>query len=94
MKGVNKEYIIKISRQLKRVHIPKKQQEWKGQNVKIRMDNVWPHTVKVVSDYLCNAGFIIVPYPPYSPDLAPNDFFLFVSVFIEAHSYITRMLFG
>ncbi len=74
-KDVNKKCFIKIFRQLKRVHIPKKRLEWKDQNVKIHADNVRLHTAKVVSDYLCKASFIIVPHPPYSRDLAPNDFF-------------------
>ncbi len=41
------------------------------------MDNAALHTEKVVSNYLCKAGFIIVLHPPYSPDLAPNVFFFF-----------------
>ncbi len=39
MKGVNKEYIVKMFCQLKRVHIPKKRLEWKDRNVKIHTDN-------------------------------------------------------
>ncbi|KAJ8961075.1 hypothetical protein NQ318_008751 [Aromia moschata] len=30
-----------------------------------------------VADYLVKAGITVVPQPPYSPDLAPLDFFLF-----------------
>jgi hypothetical protein len=26
---------------------------------------------------------VVVPHPPYSPDLAPSDFFLFPKVYIE-----------
>ena len=31
----------------------------------------------IVTDYLNKMGIKTVPYPPYSPDLAPCDFWLF-----------------
>jgi len=30
-----------------------------------------------VTGYLASLGWTIIPHPPYSPDLAPCDFFLF-----------------
>ena len=35
------------------------------------------HNSILVIDYLTNVSIKTVPHPPYSPDLAPNDFWLF-----------------
>jgi histone-lysine N-methyltransferase SETMAR len=43
----------------------------------IHVDNAKPHTSKISIEKIEELGFILVPQPPYSPDLAPCDFFLF-----------------
>ncbi len=35
-----------------------------------------PHAHRDVVDYLTEEGIEIIPHPPYSPDLAPCDFWL------------------
>lgn len=40
----------------------------------LHIDNARPH---LVDDYLTRNGLTRLPHPPYSPDLAPSDFFLF-----------------
>ena len=40
-------------------------------------DNARPHSLSKVVDYIKNSGFEIMEQPPYSPDLAPCDFWLF-----------------
>jgi transposase len=45
-------------------------------NMKFLHDNARPHVTKEVISYLDEAGIKIVPHPPYSPDLAPSDFWL------------------
>ena len=40
-------------------------------------DNAQVRDSILVTDYLTKMGIKTVPYPPYSPDLAPWDFFLF-----------------
>ena len=35
------------------------------------------HTVRSVQQFLIKNGMILVPYPPYSPNLAPSNFFSF-----------------
>ena len=37
----------------------------------------WVHNSILVTDYLTRMGIKTVPYPPYSPDLASCDFWLF-----------------
>ena len=40
-------------------------------------DNASPHKAKIVEDYLEEQELQVLPNPPYSPDLAPCDFWLF-----------------
>ena len=40
-------------------------------------DNAPVHNSILVTDYLTRLGIKIVPHAPYSPDLAPCDFWLF-----------------
>ena len=40
-------------------------------------DNAPDHNSILVTDYLTKMGIKTVPLPPYSPDLAPSDFWLF-----------------
>ncbi len=41
----------------------------------LHMDNASPHTALPTRNYLLQTGTQVVPHPPYSPDMAPNDFF-------------------
>ena len=41
------------------------------------MDNARSHTSKATCEYMTEHGMDRMPHPPYSPDLAPCDFFLF-----------------
>ena len=42
-----------------------------------QQDNTPVHNSVLVTDYLSKMGFKTLPHPPYSPDLAPCDFWLF-----------------
>lgn len=43
-------------------------------------DNAPAHSAARTMDYLTTSGVQMLPHPPYSPDLAPCDFFLFPTV--------------
>jgi len=43
----------------------------------VHADNARPHTARVVGEYMDANCLRKAPHPPYSPDLAPCDFFLF-----------------
>jgi transposase len=45
--------------------------------VVVHADNARPHVAKRVNQYLEDNNLKSAPHPPYSPDLAPNNFFLF-----------------
>lgn len=45
-----------------------------SKGIKLHIDNARPHLVQNKFDEL---GISRLPHPPYSPDLAPSDFFLF-----------------
>ena len=40
-------------------------------------DNARPHKTKQVLDKIASMGMVELEHPPYSPDLAPCDFYLF-----------------
>jgi histone-lysine N-methyltransferase SETMAR len=43
-------------------------------------DNARPHIAKLTREKLLKLGWVTVPHPPYSPDLAPTDYHLFCSL--------------
>ena len=43
-------------------------------------DNAWTHVAIPVKKYLENSGWEVLPYAPYSPDLASSDYHLFRSM--------------
>ena len=45
--------------------------------VKLLHDNARPHVTKNVKNFLQEKEISLLPHPPYSPDLAPCDFWLF-----------------
>ncbi|UYV76498.1 SMARCD2 [Cordylochernes scorpioides] len=65
--------------------IKRQSAEWRGQGKRFEKkarkwtngDNARPHTAHLVTGFLAKNGTQILPQPPYSPDTAPNDFFLF-----------------
>ncbi len=46
----------------------------------IHMDNTSSHTAGLTLQHLRNLGWTVIPQPPYSPDLALNDFWLYPRV--------------
>ena len=52
---------------------------WRSNNWMLHHDNAPVHRSSLVSDFLENHDTVTVPQPPYSSDLAPADYFLFLS---------------
>ncbi|GFU27077.1 mariner Mos1 transposase [Trichonephila clavipes] len=49
-------------------------------------DNARPHTAMVIQQKLNALGWEVLGHPPYSPDIAPSDYYLFRSL----QNYLTR----
>ncbi|CAM4960467.1 unnamed protein product [Rotaria socialis] len=55
----------------------RKQRKSNGtKGIKLLRDNASPHRHSDVINYLTQEGINIIPHPPYSPDLAPCDYWL------------------
>ncbi|CAK9801777.1 Histone-lysine N-methyltransferase SETMAR [Anthophora quadrimaculata] len=54
-------------------------------------DNARPHKAQETMKKIKDLGWKIIDHPPYSPDLAPSDFFLFSNLkrFLRGRSYET-----
>ena len=60
--------------------------------VVFHQDNARPHTSLVTRQKLLQLGWDILPHPPYSPDLAPSDYYLFRSLqnFLDGKTFISN----
>lgn len=43
-------------------------------------DNAKPHTARIVKTYLEGQDWEVLSHPPYSPDIAASDYYLFRSM--------------
>ena len=55
-------------------------------------DNAPVHTAKIAVEAAKRCSFRILPHPPYSPDLAPSDFYLFPKLKEELRESSTQMI--
>lgn len=60
-----------------RSEIKEKRRGMLSRGVLLQQDNARTHTAQVAIDEAMKCGFEILPHPPYSPDLAPSDYYLF-----------------
>ncbi|UYV63819.1 K02A2.6-like, partial [Cordylochernes scorpioides] len=74
---VNKEYYLQVMRNLREAIRQKRPDLWKNKKWLLHHDNAPAHTSLLVRDFLAKNNTLMMPQPPYSPDLAPCDFFLF-----------------
>ncbi len=76
---INANYTIIILGKFRK-HLRIKRPEMVKQEWFLHWDNVPVHTATVVKNWLAARVIQVLPHPPYSPDLAPADFFLFRKV--------------
>ena len=74
---VNKEYYVEVLREFRKRFRRKRPALFKSGQWHFHQDNVSVHNSILVTDYLTKMGIKTVPHPPYSPDLASCDFWLF-----------------
>lgn len=48
--------------------------------VRLLHDNVAVHTARITHDAICDYGFQQIHHPPYTPYIAPNDYYRFWSL--------------
>ncbi|UYV60651.1 hypothetical protein LAZ67_1001762 [Cordylochernes scorpioides] len=73
---INNKIYCKSLEKLKRA-ISTKWLGLKGCQIKFHQDNARPHTAQQILAQIFRYGWILMPHPAYSPDLAPSDFYLF-----------------
>ena len=74
---VNKEYYVEVLREFRKRFRQKRPALFKSGQWHFQQDNAPVHNSILVTDYLTKMGIKTVPQLPYSPDLAPCDFWLF-----------------
>ena len=74
---VNKEYYAEVLREFKKRFRRKRPALFKSGQWHFHQDNAPVHNSILVTDYLTKIGIKTVAHPPYSPDLAPCDIWLF-----------------
>ncbi|PNF41538.1 hypothetical protein B7P43_G12319 [Cryptotermes secundus] len=80
---INKEFYHDVLRLLRENMRRKRPEKWRTNNWVLHHDNARPHTADIVQEFLAKNKMAVVPHPPYSPDLAPCDFFLFLKMKIK-----------
>ena len=55
----------------------RKEEECCPKKVLLHHDNARPHTAAATVETVQQLGFELLQHPPYSPDLAPNDYHIF-----------------
>ena len=74
---VNKEYYVEVLREFRKRFRRKRPALFKSGQWHFHQDNAPVHNSILVTDYWSKMGIKTVPQPPYSPDIAPCDFWLF-----------------
>ena len=70
-------HYVEVLREFRKRFLGKRPALFKSGQWHFQQDNAPVHNSILVTDYLTKMGIKTVPPPPYSPDLAPCDFWLF-----------------
>ncbi|UYV66959.1 hypothetical protein LAZ67_4003454 [Cordylochernes scorpioides] len=76
----NQHHYLDVLRRLREAVRQKRLEKWHQKNWLWHHENARPHTAVTVQLYLAKHGIALLPQPPYSPDLAPNDFFIYPKI--------------
>ena len=74
---VNKESYVEVLREFRKRFLGKRPALFKSAPWHFHQNNAPVHNSILVTDYLIKMGIKTVAHPPYCPDLAPCDFWLF-----------------
>ena len=73
-------YYVKVLREFRKRFHRKSPALFKSGQWHFQQDNAPVHNSILVTDYFTKMGIKTVRHPPYSPDLAPSDFWLFAKL--------------
>ena len=74
---VNATFYVKVLKHLRENVRRKWPDQWRNNTWLLHHDNAPAQDALLTRRFLTNKNMTVVPHPPYSPDLAPSDFFLF-----------------
>jgi len=74
---VNSGFYCEVLRRLREKVRRHRPQLWREQTWLLHHDNALAYTAVLTQKFLAANKIHVIPHPPYSPDLAPCDFFLF-----------------
>ena len=74
---VNKEFYLNVMKRLRAAVRRKRPEAWTNNTWILHHDNAPAHASLLKCEFLMKHETTVVPQPPYSPDVAPEDFFLF-----------------
>jgi len=88
---VNKQLYQEVLSRLRDAVRRKRPELWENQTWMLHHDNAPAHELLLIRSYLAKHQTSVVPHPPYSPDLAPADFFLFpkLKTTLKGHHFQT-----
>ncbi|KAJ4442525.1 hypothetical protein ANN_04112 [Periplaneta americana] len=75
---VTKELYVEILRRLRDAVRRKRPEKWVENNWFLMHDNAPAHRAIIVKNFLARHNITALDHPPYSPDLSPPDYFLFL----------------
>ena len=70
-----KRYRTQLMRLSRALREKRPQYEQRGEKVILQHDNARPHVAKPVETYLETVKLEVLPHQPYSPDIAPSDYY-------------------
>jgi len=73
---VNGHFYVQVLQRLRNAVRRKRRDKWQVEWF-LHHDNALSHTSLVVQQFLAEKSIPVITQPPYSPDLAPSDFWLF-----------------
>ena len=74
---VNVTFYVEILKRLRENVRRKRPDQWRNNTWLLHHENAPAHAVFLTRRFLTDNNMTVVLHPPYSPDLAPSDFFLF-----------------
>ncbi len=85
--NVNAESYCGILRHLHERIRRKRPELWRNKDFIIHHDNATPHTATDTVELLEHFNMEVLPHPPYSPNLAPSDYFIFDRIKAEIRGH-------